>query len=330
MGSESERNLHQDQKQEISLFEGDDGFCIRTFLARKPSLNQSSELFYSESEAGIPFKWETEPGTPKQYIYPQEDGLITTPPLSPSPLMQSLKLRLPDHDEFKGSNLKSSKVESFKKMVQKSIASSRHRYQKERLRFGELMEFGKDSSVSSSSSSSFSIPWKDRGLDSSVDSMFGSGSCCRKGNVAGILLQDHEENKGIAIPREEMQPETPKCPRGNDDVIQPPPAVRSSYPPPPQPRDGGEKRRDSAWTNKALLWIKGSRGTRKTKKFDPDISFRCPENMEFLDPVKEFHDSLLRNMSKSSSSSKTNGTSYFSCGSWKGVKRDSCVWSKQI
>ncbi|XP_075491116.1 uncharacterized protein LOC142529467 [Primulina tabacum] len=127
--------------------------------------------------------------------------------------MQSLKLRLPDHDEFKGSKLKSSKVESFKKVVQKSIASSRDRHQKERLRFGELMESGKDSSVSSSSSSSFSIPRKDRGLDSSLDSMFDSGSCCRKGNVAGILLQDHEENKGIAIPREEMQLDTQKCPR---------------------------------------------------------------------------------------------------------------------
>lgn len=180
----SKRNLHQDQKPEISLFEGDDGFSIRRFLAREPSLNQSSDSFYRESE-GIPFKWERQPGTPKDYL--QQDGLISTPPLSPSPLMQSLKLRLPNHDEIKGSTLKSSKLESFRKMVQKSIAFSRDKV-KGSLRFGELMESVKDSSVSSSSSS-FSIPWKDRGLDSSRDSMFDSGSCFRKDNIAGILLQ---------------------------------------------------------------------------------------------------------------------------------------------
>ncbi|XP_073153591.1 uncharacterized protein [Henckelia pumila] len=333
MGSERDVHDHEDQ---TPVLEGGHGFCIRTFLAREPSLNQSFDLFYCESEAGIPFKWEAQPGTPKEYcIYPQPHEQSTTPPLSPSPLMQSLKLRLPHHDETKGPT---SKVEStFKKMVRKSIASNRDRFQsKERLRFGEvLMESVKDSSVnvssSSSSSSSFSIPWKDRGLDASRD----SGSCIRKSNgaAAGIsLLQvDDEENKR---PRQEKQPDAPK---------RPPPALHSSYRPPPRPRDDGGKLRDSAWTKKALFWIKGSRArrTKLTQKLDQEISFRCPENIEnILDSVEEFDDSsLCRNMSKSSSSSESNenfealkmkGASYFSCGSWKGIKRDSCVCSKQI
>lgn len=61
--------------------------------------------------------------------------------------------------------------------------------------------------------------------------------------------------------------------------------------------------------------------------------------MEIRDSVEEFDDSLQRYMSKSSSSSESNGdfealkmkgAGYFSCGSWKGKKRDSCVFSKQI
>lgn len=133
-----------------------------------------------------------------------------------------------------------------------------------------------------------------------------------------------------------MQPDTPKHPRGSD-LIQPPPSVHSSSLPPPRLHDGGEKHRHSAWT-KASFCIKGSRGRRKTQKFNQEISFRFPENMEIRDSGEEFDDSLQRSMSKSSSSSESNGdfealkmkgASYFSsCGSWKGKKRDSCVCSK--
>ncbi|KZV35992.1 hypothetical protein F511_34355 [Dorcoceras hygrometricum] len=149
-----------DLQPEISLLSGDDGFCIRTFLARETSVNyESYDLFYREPE-GIPFRWEAQPGTPRKY--PQQDGLTsTTTPLSPSPLMQSLKLHPPDHE---GSTmLKSSKVESFKKLVRRSIAFNRDKVQKkEPLRFGESV---KDSS------------------------MFDSGSCFINGNVAGVALQ---------------------------------------------------------------------------------------------------------------------------------------------
>ncbi|KZV35993.1 hypothetical protein F511_34356 [Dorcoceras hygrometricum] len=149
-------------------------------------------------------------------------------------------------------------------------------------------------------------------------------------------VRREEENKAKATtptPRDEMQPDRPKQQRGSD-LIQPPPSA-----PPPRPHDDREKHGGSAWTKKASFWLKGSRGRRKTRKFGRGRSFSCPENMENNDSVEEFDYSSRRNMSKSSSSSASNGNSealkmkganYFSCGSWKGMKRDSCVFSKQI
>ncbi|KAI3444164.1 hypothetical protein Pfo_000829 [Paulownia fortunei] len=185
------KNNHDEQKI-VSVLQGD-GFYISRILARETSSGQSSRMFYRAAE-GVPFKWEMQPGTPKN---PQEEEAI--PPLSPSPLMQSLGLSLPnvdDHDEPKESALKTSIIWSLKKMVNKSIISDiskkvellgRRSKQQESSRFGdsneEFVASVKDSSFSSNSSSSL-FSSNSRVVDTStIDSPF----CCSPWNVPAIL-----------------------------------------------------------------------------------------------------------------------------------------------
>ncbi|KAL0383259.1 UNVERIFIED_CONTAM: hypothetical protein Scaly_0613200 [Sesamum calycinum] len=183
-------NHDQEQKQKpVSVLQGD-GYYIGRILARESSVGQSSRIFYRSAE-GIPFKWEMQPGTPKN---PQEQDVI--PPLSPSPLMQSLGLPLPnlDHDEPKETTAKTSRIWSLKKMVKKSINLDLMRSkQHESSRFGdsggEFVGSAENSSFSSdASSSSF--------LDSStVDGPF----CCSPWNIPVILFQETQLHEPTLI-----------------------------------------------------------------------------------------------------------------------------------
>ncbi|KAK6159113.1 hypothetical protein DH2020_006427 [Rehmannia glutinosa] len=185
--------LHHNFKQKpTSVLQGDQ-FCISRILARETSKGQSSRIFYRAAE-GVPFKWEMNPGTPKN---PQEEDVI--PPLSPSPLMQSLGLPLPnvddhDHEPNELSSLKTSMIWCLRKMVKKSIIISkkveilgkRSKHQ-ESSRFGdsngEFVSYVKDSSFSSNSPySSFSS--NSRVVDTAtIDGPF----CCSPWNVPAIL-----------------------------------------------------------------------------------------------------------------------------------------------
>lgn len=182
---------HEEQKP-VSVLQGD-GFCISRILARESSVGQSSRIFYRAAE-GVPFKWEMQPGKPKN---PQEEDAI--PPLTPSPLMQSLGLPLPnlDHDDPKESSLKTSTIWRLRKMVKKRINSDiikkleilgRRSKQQESSRFGdsngEFVTSVKDSSIFSNSSSSFSP--NSRVVDMSmIDGPF----CRSPWNVPAILVR---------------------------------------------------------------------------------------------------------------------------------------------
>lgn len=94
------------------------GICINRILARESSVGQSSRTFYRSAE-GVPFRWEMQPGTPKN---PQEDEDFI-PPICPSPLMQSLGLPLPnlDCDDDDEPASKTSKIRRLREMVKKRI-----------------------------------------------------------------------------------------------------------------------------------------------------------------------------------------------------------------
>ncbi|KAK4415309.1 hypothetical protein Salat_2638200 [Sesamum alatum] len=332
MELENNNHYHQDQKP-VSVLQGD-GYCISRILARESSVGQSSRIFYRSAE-GIPFKWEMLPGTPKN---PQEQDVI--PPLSPSPIMQSLGLPLPnlDHDESKEPT---SRIWSLKKMVKKSINLDliRRSKQHESSRFGdsggEFVGSAENSSFSSdASSSSF--------LDSStVDGPF----CCSPWNIPVILdegstkiyyCSQHktafsvEENGSFltrilsristgdhfsgpltneiapaGVPfRWETQPGTPKTPP-EDDLIpppSPPPAVQSLALPQPRLHVAGEMDNESAW-KRAWIWIKRNYRGKKSEKMQREISFRYNEKREMCSSDEELDASFRRSASVSSLSS---------------------------
>ncbi|KAL0404609.1 UNVERIFIED_CONTAM: hypothetical protein Sradi_2101700 [Sesamum radiatum] len=297
---ELESNHDQEQKQKqtpVSVLQGD-GYCISRILARESSVGQSSRIFYRSAE-GVPFKWEMQPGTPKN---PQEQDVI--PPLCPSPLMQSLGLPLPnlDHDEVKETTVKTSRIWSLKKMVKKSInLDLRRSKQHESSRFGdsggEFVGSAENSSFSSdASSSSF--------LDSStVDGPF----CCSPWNVPVILFSGplNSEVTPAGVPfRWEMQPGTPKT-TPEDDLIpppSPPPAVQSLALPQPRLHVAGEPSNDSAW-KRAWIWMKRNYRGKKSEKMQREISFRYNEKRELCSSNEELDAYFRRSASVSSLSS---------------------------
>ncbi|XP_031286138.1 uncharacterized protein LOC116144853 [Pistacia vera] len=76
-------NLSHHRKASLVL-EGEDCFFNRV-LSKDSSVGCSSRILYYRSPEGVPFKWEMQPGTPKDP--PKEDVL---PPLSPPPAVLSL------------------------------------------------------------------------------------------------------------------------------------------------------------------------------------------------------------------------------------------------
>ncbi|KAM7477932.1 hypothetical protein LguiA_026145 [Lonicera macranthoides] len=147
----------------ISVLEGNDGFYFNKILSRDSSIGQSSHIYYRDTE-GVPFKWEKQPGTPKN---PPQKELI--PPPVPPPAVQSLGLPRPCLDQVKDSKFSRSRIWFWKKRKEKekgqrgynsnsdSIASIRS----ERFDFGnsdgEFIGSPVDRSRSYSSSSSCSF-----------------------------------------------------------------------------------------------------------------------------------------------------------------------------
>ncbi|KAL6555236.1 hypothetical protein OROGR_006494 [Orobanche gracilis] len=188
------KNVSEDQKP-VSVFQGDE-HCISRILSRDASIGRSSRIF-SRRAQGVPFKWEKNPGTPKN---PQEEDQI--PPPSPSPLMQSLGLPLPNVDGLHrdhGTNesaLKRLIVMCLRKMSKKNIISDISKKveilgkwrssgrKKESSRFGDSNgEFvGSVKGSSFSSNSSFSSD--SRALDASmIDGPF----CCNPLEVHAVV-----------------------------------------------------------------------------------------------------------------------------------------------
>ncbi|KAJ8767315.1 hypothetical protein K2173_017359 [Erythroxylum novogranatense] len=72
----------------VSVIQEDD--YMKRVISRNSSVGCSSRVFYYRSSEGVPFKWEMQPGTPKD---PQKEDAI--PPLSPPPAILSLGLPTP-------------------------------------------------------------------------------------------------------------------------------------------------------------------------------------------------------------------------------------------
>ncbi|TXG60969.1 hypothetical protein EZV62_012332 [Acer yangbiense] len=80
---------HCNKGRKVSVLEGQELFFNKV-LSRNSSNGCSSRILYYRSAEGVPFKWEMQPGTPKDP--PTEDIL---PPLSPPPAVLSLGLPKP-------------------------------------------------------------------------------------------------------------------------------------------------------------------------------------------------------------------------------------------
>ncbi|XP_051120299.1 uncharacterized protein LOC127244048 isoform X2 [Andrographis paniculata] len=151
----SRSDYGEESMTQVSVLQ--DGFCASRILSRESSIGKSSRIYYRSAE-GIPFKWESMPGTPK---HPQEDDVV--PPPSPSPLMQSLGLSLPnvDHDKPQRVPLKTFKIGNLKEIMKRRINFDVEMMlgKKNKKKPGacvEVLEVVKDSSVSSSASTCLS------------------------------------------------------------------------------------------------------------------------------------------------------------------------------
>ncbi|KAL7097444.1 hypothetical protein ACP275_10G145200 [Erythranthe tilingii] len=291
-------NQETDDQNPISVLEGDE-FCIGRILARESSVGQSSRVFYRASE-GVPFKWEMQPGTPKNIIphHPEEDDDDSILPICPSPLMQSLRLPLPnvtvhhDHDTKEYSAMKKSKIWSLRKIGKKvetligsSSSSSNNNNNKpplESSRFGEYSSSFCSDSCSSSSSPSSSFSSNSRVVDTSAidDGPF----CCGPLNVVldegkkgiyycskhkkAFAIEDNETITPAAagVPFQwEVQHGTPKTLPEND-IISPPPAVQRE-----------EAEEYSTWASRAACFTIRRKNKEKAKTgelFEFDASFR--------------------------------------------------------
>ncbi|KAL3628129.1 hypothetical protein CASFOL_027175 [Castilleja foliolosa] len=221
------KNDHEEQNSSsVSVLKGDE-FCISRILAREASKGQSSRIFYRSAE-GVPFKWETGPGTPKN---PQEADHIF--PLSPSPLMQSIGLPLPnvdDHDhKTKKPRLKVAIITRLRKMAKKNYISDIRK--KMEILGGSWRSKQQKGSVKGSSFSS-----------NSSFSAFSSNDCVVQ--YSGPL--DNEHTKVVIPFWWEIQPGIPKNLPENKPLppLSPPPAVHSLDLPLPRQHDGGQTSKD--------------------------------------------------------------------------------------
>ncbi|XP_031109797.1 uncharacterized protein LOC116013966 [Ipomoea triloba] len=134
--SQKEKNGgSHDHRQEFLQFKQDDRFFSRLLSKEKSSIKGESSFrffYYGDSSRGsIPFRWESQPGTPKHSL-----SAASLPPLTPPPSYQTAA-------ELKSGGRRASRLPSFFSRISSKKPS-----------FGRV-----SSSISSSScSSSFSLP----------------------------------------------------------------------------------------------------------------------------------------------------------------------------
>lgn len=146
------------EKTVASVLQGDKLFFDK-MISRNSTVGCSSRIFYCRSAEGVPFKWEMQPGTPKD---PPKQEII--PPLSPPPALLSLGLRKPCieieepkasmRSRFKDLWKHVKKNQGRKKPQERSVHGSSDKF--ERFEFYSSDSLC-NSSFSSSSSVSFSI-----------------------------------------------------------------------------------------------------------------------------------------------------------------------------
>lgn len=161
----------QEQGPGVSVLQGD-GICINRILARESSVGQSSRTFYRSAE-GVPFRWEMQPGTPKN---PQQVEHFI-PPICPSPLMQSLGIPLPNldcDDDNDDPASKTSKVWRLREVVKK------------RIKMNDIL--GRRSKQKESST--FSSPFSTTNRINADVSMDHAPFCCTPWNTPAILVMN--------------------------------------------------------------------------------------------------------------------------------------------
>ncbi|KAL2488555.1 uncharacterized protein Fot_41847 [Forsythia ovata] len=142
-------SISEDHQMKSIRIRPEEKFSSRR-LSRELSIStdNSIEVYYRDSSVGVPFLWESQPGTPK-VKFRRETPL---PPLTPPPSFHSSPARNPAKI-----HLKSNLIQSFlpKLNVKKS-------------------QFQQSSPSSSSSSSSLSSPWSSHSVPSSPFSTLNS------------------------------------------------------------------------------------------------------------------------------------------------------------
>ncbi|GER52612.1 hypothetical protein STAS_30075 [Striga asiatica] len=259
-----------------------DKSCIGKILPREASIGQSSRIFYCLPELGVPFKWESNPGTPIDP--PLEDRIIF--PLSPSPMMQSSGLPLPSlHDQENrakdSANIwsirKIAKTKFIRDVISKKMGSlgkwSTRRKKKQTSSVFVGSSFSSSSSLSTFSSNSHvlgsSSVIDDDGpfyCDSLDNRIFSRASALEKFSVP---LENGQTPASVPFGWE-SQPGTPKNLPENELIPPPslPPAVQSlSLPLPKLLEDEDEAKNGSTW-KRARLW------RRKKKNVESEASFR--------------------------------------------------------
>ncbi|KAJ4709315.1 putative OSBP(Oxysterol binding protein)-related protein 4B [Melia azedarach] len=185
--------------RKVSLLDGEECFFNKV-LSRDSSVGYSSRILYYRSAEGVPFKWEMQPGTPKDP--PKEDIL---PPLSPPPAILSLGLPKPciniEEPKFSmRSKLKFWKHNYKKSQEIKRVLSNKEHDHVNKFSSGSFVKFELDSSdgeefmasrrnSSSSSSSSFSFSQSSRIQSPAREKIDRSIYGCGPFNITSILVR---------------------------------------------------------------------------------------------------------------------------------------------
>ncbi|KAI3496190.1 hypothetical protein L1887_38544 [Cichorium endivia] len=105
-------NRHFEKNQTPFFFLKGEEFSTSKILSRDSSVGQSSRIYYQNTtNEGVPFKWEMQPGTPKN---PPQVEVI--PPPTPPPAVQSLAIPRPKLVDSGSKDLFSWRFWSWKKL----------------------------------------------------------------------------------------------------------------------------------------------------------------------------------------------------------------------
>ncbi|CAA0820904.1 Unknown protein [Striga hermonthica] len=307
------KNGLEDQKP-CSIFHGVES-CIGRILAREASVGQSSRIFYRSPELGVPFKWESNPGTPIDP--PLEDRIF---PLSPSPMMQSSGLPLPSLPDQQNRAKDSANSWSLRKMAKTkfirdvinkkmgSLGKSSTTTRRKKKRMSSVFvrsSFSSSSSLSTFSSNSRVLDSSSAidddgpfGCDSLDDRIFSRASALEK--FSGPL--ENGQTPASVPFGWELQPGTPKNPPENELIPppSPPPAMQSLSLPRPKLLEDEEKDKNRSTWKRARLWRRKKNETNENAK-----------NVEYSEASFR-RSSSLSSFSSVSSKPSFNG-SYLSC-----------------